>query len=339
MARQSSNAFASGCNQNCGNFITETPSTRVKAPPGGRSSISLGWGDEGNTNLRREQRQDFVDRDVMFSRTTRSSSSSGYRSRESCNAFARGSNQNCGNFITATPTTRVAAPPGGRSSVSLGWQDDHACQRSATPCRAHSQREHEYYDSYDRDAKPRSGSNFDQRSGVSSNAFACGSNQNCGNFVSDVPTTRVAAPPGGRSSLSLAWGQDSEVSYNSRRSMQQSRASQWDDESQVSYNSGRAPQQEHESFEGVGAKRLQQMFQASKQRTARIPEHEMDMYYAESSSGFYKQSKSSVSTTASSSAGRSNRGFDDSFSDADSDCLPLGAEWSNFNQHCLEQSW
>ena len=37
-------------------------------------------------------------------------------------------------------------------------------------------------------------------SGISSNKFATGSNQNCGNFITDRPTTRVHAPPGGKSS-------------------------------------------------------------------------------------------------------------------------------------------
>ena len=39
---QSSNAFSSGSNQNCGNVITDRPSTRLHAPPGGKSSFSLG---------------------------------------------------------------------------------------------------------------------------------------------------------------------------------------------------------------------------------------------------------------------------------------------------------
>merc|ERR1712159_334927 len=49
---------------------------------------------------------------------------------------------------------------------------------------------------------------FGQRPRVSSNAYANGSNQNCGNIISDVPSTRVAAPPGGRTSVNLAWGDD-----------------------------------------------------------------------------------------------------------------------------------
>merc|ERR1712222_192014 len=38
----SSNAYASGANQNSGNVITDRPSTRVHAPPGGHSQISFG---------------------------------------------------------------------------------------------------------------------------------------------------------------------------------------------------------------------------------------------------------------------------------------------------------
>lgn len=41
-ASTSSNAFASGANQNSGNFITDRPTTRVHAAPGGKSSIVLG---------------------------------------------------------------------------------------------------------------------------------------------------------------------------------------------------------------------------------------------------------------------------------------------------------
>eukprot|EP00903_Cladosiphon_okamuranus_P013496 g12571.t1 len=41
-AALSSNAFASGHNQNCGNVITGRPSSRVTAPPGGHSTFSLG---------------------------------------------------------------------------------------------------------------------------------------------------------------------------------------------------------------------------------------------------------------------------------------------------------
>ena len=38
----SSNAYASGANQNSGNYLTDRRMTRINAPPGGHSSISLG---------------------------------------------------------------------------------------------------------------------------------------------------------------------------------------------------------------------------------------------------------------------------------------------------------
>lgn len=38
----------------------------------------------------------------------------------SANAYASGSNQNSGNFMTGRPTTRVRAPPGGASSITFG---------------------------------------------------------------------------------------------------------------------------------------------------------------------------------------------------------------------------
>ena len=41
-ARGSSNAYANGASQNTGNFITDRSSTRIHAPPGGRSSITFG---------------------------------------------------------------------------------------------------------------------------------------------------------------------------------------------------------------------------------------------------------------------------------------------------------
>ena len=42
MMHRGSNAYANGANQNCGNFITDRSTTRLHAPPGGRSSISFG---------------------------------------------------------------------------------------------------------------------------------------------------------------------------------------------------------------------------------------------------------------------------------------------------------
>ena len=87
-ARPSANRFATGSNQNAGNVLTDKPTTRVVAPPGGRSSDIFNLGPAPAT--------------------------------ESSNRFATGSNPNAGNVLSERPTTRVHAPPGGHSSIRFG---------------------------------------------------------------------------------------------------------------------------------------------------------------------------------------------------------------------------
>mmetsp|Transcript_44058 Transcript_44058/g.94416 ORF Transcript_44058/g.94416 Transcript_44058/m.94416 type:complete len:537 (-) Transcript_44058:283-1893(-) len=173
--RPTSNAFAMGANQNCGNVLTDTPTTRVNAPPGGATSVCLNWDDAGpppgppqrqgqrNQNNDRsgapapwegsapggDRRGDYRDNDYrddyrrqdQYARQPGPDQSNlgpnghGSRPRVSGNTFANGSNQNCGNVLTDTPSTRVVAPPGGASSFNLGWQTDTAVGGSNSPQR------------------------------------------------------------------------------------------------------------------------------------------------------------------------------------------------------------
>jgi SPIRAL1-like protein len=143
---RSSNSFANGANQNCGNVLTDRPTTRLHAPPGGKSEMSsiLSWGaDEPQTNSRaqREARgpaapapapfgmdpmqrgresaasRDFADRRNDY---ISSAQAAGGNGGMSSNAYANGANQNCGNVLTDRRTTRVSAPPGGHSSIVFG---------------------------------------------------------------------------------------------------------------------------------------------------------------------------------------------------------------------------
>merc|ERR1719386_414447 len=179
----------------------------------------------------------------MPSHAQQSSRAFGNRPRESSNNFARGSNQNSGNFISDVPTTRVAAPPGGRSSLNLSWGDDaqvpHSSVRassnqrgmhgaevphdswagssgrtSSNPRGSHGYSQDQFPAAEMSGCTPRNPKTFGQRPRESSNTYAHGNNQNCGNVISDVPTTRVVAPPGGRSSLNLAWGDERENDRN-----------------------------------------------------------------------------------------------------------------------------
>lgn len=108
----SSNAFANGSNQNCGNVISERSTTRIHCPPGGRSTFSF-TGEEPKSTQKPQRVAD-----PNHGHSSHESRNSGLQM--SSNAFASGSNQNAGNFITEKPTTRVRAPPGGSSSLVLG---------------------------------------------------------------------------------------------------------------------------------------------------------------------------------------------------------------------------
>mmetsp|Transcript_34087 Transcript_34087/g.90884 ORF Transcript_34087/g.90884 Transcript_34087/m.90884 type:complete len:926 (-) Transcript_34087:249-3026(-) len=90
----SANRFASGTNQNCGNVLTDRPTTQVRQTPGGTSTIVLG-GDA----------HDPLDT---------------FAQKVSANVFANGANQNCGNGLTGRPTTKVRHAPGGASTLRFG---------------------------------------------------------------------------------------------------------------------------------------------------------------------------------------------------------------------------
>jgi len=147
----SSNKFANGSNQNCGNVLSERPSTRLHQAPGGNSTLLLGVCDDSEC-----QNEAVV---------------------VSSNKFANGSNQNCGNVLSERPSTRLLQAPGGNSTLLLGSRegDDIWCQDEV----------------------------------VSSNKFADGANQNCGNALSERPSTRLHQAPGGNSTLLLGVCEDS----------------------------------------------------------------------------------------------------------------------------------
>lgn len=161
----SSNAYASGVNQNAGNFLTEKPITRIHAPPGGVSSISFGdqhtepaaaaagaatkpqqalvrgTPTQPATPESADSTEDGPAPIPMMELPPAPSASAAEEEEEvgggeeeavvpppapaaeavvSSNAYATGSNQNSGNFMTGRPTTRVRAPPGGASSITFG---------------------------------------------------------------------------------------------------------------------------------------------------------------------------------------------------------------------------
>ncbi|CAN0468602.1 unnamed protein product, partial [Hapterophycus canaliculatus] len=175
----SSNAYASGVNQNAGNFLTEKPITRIHAPPGGVSSIS--FGDEHT---------------APPAAAVASAAAAGTASKQQ------------GGLVLGTPTQPATpesaesvddgpAPipmmdlPPAPSAVEEGEEEDEKEKAAAAAAAAAVV------------PPPAPAAQGGGASAISSNAYASGSNQNSGNFMTGRPTTRVRAPPGGVSSITF----------------------------------------------------------------------------------------------------------------------------------------
>lgn len=127
--RESSNSFASGANQNCGNHLTNVLTTRVLKPPGGGSSLSLSW-DTGPAQQ------------LVPGIGSGGIGRSGYAPPDASITSQPSEDRSTGPKFGR----RQIAPPGGRSSMDLSWagangNDSHqgrvrpngeACQREVS---------------------------------------------------------------------------------------------------------------------------------------------------------------------------------------------------------------
>ncbi|KAI8472141.1 MAG: hypothetical protein J3K34DRAFT_415268 [Monoraphidium minutum] len=91
------NNYSRPAGQNVGNFLTDRCSSRVLAPPGGGSQIVFG--------------------DASSAPASALAVGSDARAN---NNYSRPSGQNVGNFLTDKNSSRVLAPPGGRSQITFG---------------------------------------------------------------------------------------------------------------------------------------------------------------------------------------------------------------------------
>ncbi|KAF4662400.1 hypothetical protein FOL47_006250 [Perkinsus chesapeaki] len=139
----SSNCFASKSDPNGPNSITGRPMTKVHAPPGGKGSFSIMESaalgsmhcDDGEAG-KKQSKKEFCIAPLNSQGVTAECSCSlpalepvagvppgGHctdQSSLSSNSYANNSNQNGGNLITNRRITKVQAPPGGRSNITLG---------------------------------------------------------------------------------------------------------------------------------------------------------------------------------------------------------------------------
>ncbi len=239
-------------------FASKRSSTRRIAPPGGRSTLDLGGYPEPTSARRgKEQAARRADQDRFLDRfanpETKSSTRAPQPRRVASDSYGigggRGSKPSArpesygiggrGSQTSSRSSTRRIAPPGGSSSLSLGWNNDpsryvkigsptvrgggnrgrRGGQRRPGPAPEggrpprHPQRAPARRDTPPRrrgDPAPsrRGGSSspWNRPNAISSNAYASGLRQNSGNFITDRSSTRLHAPPGGKSTLSLGWG-------------------------------------------------------------------------------------------------------------------------------------
>lgn len=164
----SSNAYASGVDQNSGNFLTEKPITRVHAPPGGRSTISFGDDSATHTTPAKKPSASPIAAAASVATPTQPTTP---ESQEETNGPA--------------PIPMMELPPA--PTVEGGEEEDK--EKGAEGVQP--------------PGVPEAAAAAEAVPGVSANAYASGSNQNSGNFMTGRPTTRVRAPPGGASSITF----------------------------------------------------------------------------------------------------------------------------------------
>lgn len=230
----SSNCFANGANQNAGNVITDRSTTRIHHAPGGASSICLG---DGSSDGMFTKRSLATPTSAASAQPTAPQATSVPRPKtpqqiyaeelrlqiETKKAMAAGKKLS-DVFAERADEVRVQ-----REAVELQAQVDHErakqreregivdqrsnqlknylAQEENPPCSKGSSRgvcsnntnEHKEMACNSKMLRPCSSKDAT----VSSNKFACGANQNCGNIITDRSTTRIHHAPGGKSSLVL----------------------------------------------------------------------------------------------------------------------------------------
>ncbi|CAK0787941.1 hypothetical protein CVIRNUC_011163 [Coccomyxa viridis] len=117
--------------QNVGNFLTDRPSSRVLAAPGGASQIIFGDGAPAAAKVAPAAakaapavaKENAVQNAVTVDATGGANSlymGDKQEGKAGHNNYGRPEGQNVGNFLTNRNSSRVLAPPGGLSQISFG---------------------------------------------------------------------------------------------------------------------------------------------------------------------------------------------------------------------------
>mmetsp|Transcript_76978 Transcript_76978/g.152469 ORF Transcript_76978/g.152469 Transcript_76978/m.152469 type:complete len:323 (-) Transcript_76978:89-1057(-) len=166
---------------------------RVSQAPGGGSSISLSWGGQESAGAfepmpSRQGRNNSRGPSPMGAaagqRATPMAAGAAQRTPSHGRRASGGVMDGVNYGGPAAPHTGAVAAGGRRSSAPFGTDSSVPLPRAPV-----------------REPSPASHLGFGGRVDGSSNAYACGHNQNAGNYISDRRMTRVARPPGGTSSV------------------------------------------------------------------------------------------------------------------------------------------
>ena len=185
----SANAFASGRDQNCGNVVTGRPTSRVLAPPGGTQTFTLGNDDDLNE-----------ENNALPSSSSSSSSESSSVVVVDPLALKRMPLSEL-----RTLCRRHSLQPAGCKDALVERLEDWMMMMNNNNNNNNTGVEisHDVFDATRAapgTTRGRENNNNNNNTNNNSNNYARATSQNVGNFLTERPTSRVLAPPGGASS-------------------------------------------------------------------------------------------------------------------------------------------
>ena len=186
----SANAFASGRDQNCGNVVTGRPTSRVLAPPGGTQTFTLGNDDDSNEE----------NNNALPSSLSSSESSSVVVVVDPLALKRMPLSE-----LRTLCRRHSLQPAGCKDALVERLEDWMMMMNNNNNTNTHTGVEisRDVFDATRAapgTTRGRENNNNNNNTNNNSNNYARATSQNVGNFLTERPTSRVLAPPGGASS-------------------------------------------------------------------------------------------------------------------------------------------
>ena len=181
----SANAFASGRDQNCGNVVTGRPTSRVLAPPGGTQTFTLGNDDDSNEE----------NNNALPSSLSSSESSSVVVDPLALKRMPLSE--------LRTLCRRHSLQPAGCKDALVERLEDWMMMmnnNNNNNTNTGVEISRDVFDATRAAPGTTRGRENNNNNNNKNNNYARANSQNVGNFLTERPTSRVLAPPGGASS-------------------------------------------------------------------------------------------------------------------------------------------